>query len=144
MHAGLENVIRCTNCPACNNKDKNMKLSLEKREENIIIAKNFWLDHDKCEARFRYAFREGWEKKLANNYNQAVVNLQSLIKQCSRRGGNTWDLFKSQYNKFLELGHMVLVSKIPGWEKLLDDCPVKGGVFVPVTLAYKASLSTAL
>ena len=79
MHAGLENVIRCTNCPACNNKDKNMKLSLEKREENIIIAKNFWLDHDKCEARFRYAFREGWEKKLANNYNQAVVNLQSLI-----------------------------------------------------------------
>ena len=39
---------------------------------------------------------------------------------------------------------MVLVSKIPGWEKLLDDCPVKGGVFVPVTLAYKASLSTPL
>ena len=144
LTSDMDNIIKCSNCPACNNNDKNLKLSLEKREENIILTENFWLDHKKKEARFRYAMRDGWETKLANNFQQAQANLQSLLKQCDRRGGNTWDLFKSQYNKFLEQGHMVKVSEIKNWDKLLAECPVKGGVFVPMTLAYKASLSTPL
>ena len=145
-HANFENVRKCKLCSRCvcsQPDSRNFKLSLLQRTQNILLDEQVWLDHEKKIARCKYLFLDGWQGRLANNMSQLINNLQSNLRMCARRGGDTFRIINERYQKFIRLGFIKPVDQIPNWKELLQNCGVPGGCGVPVTVVFKSSsLST--
>ena len=145
-HANFENVRKCKLCSRCvcsQPDSRNFKLSLLQRTQNILLDEQVWLDHEKKIARCKYLFLDGWQNRLANNMSQLINNLQSNLRMCARRGGDTFRIINERYQKFIRLGFIKPVDQIDNWKELLQNCGVPGGCGVPVTIVFKSSsLST--
>ena len=133
---------RCRACKDCSHVGERMNKRLNQDQEQEYIRNNISFhpkegEPGKYEVYMEYPKREGWEKKLAPNRDNAIRNLRDITKSLLAESEETQQMVVNQWQKLLDNKFVQPVSEIPGWQKLVDECPIPGGYYSTHTLAFK-------
>ena len=132
----------CRACKVCSHLGEKVTGDLKKQHEQEFIRSCISFephptDPNKERIHMKYPKREGWQSKLVNNKHHAVKNLQSIASSLLKEPAEIQEMVTKQMQQLKDKKFIVPVEEIPNWDKLLADCPIKGGYFTSHTLAFK-------